>query len=430
MFKQGHLILSYLLLLLVTLPAIADTNERNIPLRTPVKWQDLVAQRQQAFLANPHAREFAKVPLLPQAIPELQSPNEAAPVSGLMVEWWCSSNGQYDLWDEMWMAIIAETVKNNATPYVYLYSYLGDDEATTLATCAQMLQEKENISQVDVVWIQDFNTDAFWIRDYGPFFVEHTGNSTLSIEDTKYYPGRPNDDAQPHDFADRYGYPIHDLNLFYEGGNFLPNGSGLCIASSVLLDANPHYNESEIRNLMKNYLGCEKLSIVQALDDAATGHVDMWLAWADQTTLLVGEYTRKQDPVNHDIIEKNVNEILSQLTVSDKDTPIQIRRVPMPSNCPPEVHYTGNGKFKIPKKAAPKCGHLASDKRVWRTYLNVTFVNETVIVPVYEQDTTYEAKAIGIWEDLGFNVRTVVSDHIAPYQGEIHCITKTIPDPI
>ncbi|MDX1810745.1 MAG: agmatine deiminase family protein, partial [Gammaproteobacteria bacterium] len=295
-----------------------------------------------------------------------------------------------------------------------------------LATCSQMLQEKEGIGSDEVTWIQNFKTDAFWMRDFGPFFVSDTNDETLSIVDAKYYPGRPNDDAQPEDFALRYEYPLEKLDLYYEGGNFLPNGNGLCIASSVLLDANPHY-EKEIPEMMRDYLGCENLVVVQALDDAATGHVDMWLAWADPTTLLVGEYTEQQDKRNHDIIEKNVTDLLSGMTDPVSGDEIQLIRVPMPSNCPPAAHNTGKGDIKIPKKAAPRCGNLASDKRVWRTYLNVTFINDTVIVPVYLQDTTYEAEAIRIWEDQKFNVRKVVSDHIAPYQGEIHCITKTVP---
>jgi len=403
-------------------------SQRQTPNRAQADWREVVQQRQQAYQTNPRAEAFTKRAITSQLLTPLNSHNEASPVSGVITEWWCSSNGVADYWDDMWMALIAETVKTGATAYVYLYSYLGHDDVTTLQACSEMLEAKEGIAMGQVEWIQDFATDAFWLRDFGPFFVSHESTNELSIEDAKYYPGRVFDDAQPKDFANRYNYPISDLDLFYEGGNFLPNGGGICIASSVLLGVNPQYTEQEIAEMFKSELGCDNLTIVQALNDAATGHVDMWLAWANQTTLLVGEYTQKQDPVNHAIIESNITEILSKLVDPKTGEAIQIIRVPMPSNCPPQYAFTGQGEYKIQPKVAPQCGKLPANKRIWRTYLNVTLINDTVVLPVYLQDQTFEAEVIALWQSLGFNVRPVVADHITPYQGQFHCITKTIPD--
>lgn len=414
-------------ILLSTSVAFAES-ARPIHPRAVKPWTDLVAERQGLYKANPNAAMFRRAPLLPleQPLP-LTSYNEADPVQGVITEWWCSSNGNADYWDEMWMAIIGETVKAGATAYVYLYSYLGDDNATTLSVCSQMLEQYEGIAMGEVEWIQDFATDAFWMRDFGPFFVADNSTLELSIEDALYYPGRPFDDAQPKDFAVRYGYPIRDLNVYYEGGNFLPNGGGICVASSVLLAANPQYNETEIRQLFKDRLGCENLAIVQALDDAATGHVDMWLAWADHRTLLVGEYTQQQDAHNRAIIEENVNTILSQLVDPETRQPIKIVRVPMPSNCLPTYAYTGTGEYIFPPKLPPTCGNMPPQKRIWRTYLNVVLVNHTVILPVYIQDREHESEVISLWESLGYKVRAVTADHISPYQGQFHCITKTVP---
>ena len=67
------------------------------------------------------------------------------------------------------------------------------------------------------------------------------------------------------------------------------------------------------------------------------------MAWADQTTLFVGEYTEKQDANNRAIIEENVNQILNHLVDPDTGEPIAVIRVPMPSNCPPGIADTGTG---------------------------------------------------------------------------------------
>lgn len=215
------------------------------------------------------------------------------------------------------------------------------------------------------------------------------------------------------------------FNLYFEGGNVLPNGGGLCIVSSVVLDANPHYTEPEIRDMFRQELGCEDLIIVQALDDSATGHVDMWLAWADRTTLLVGEYGPKQDRVNHNIIEESLATKLEGLIDPQTGEPIGIVRMPMPSNCPPNL----NGRMKYEPPAAPYCPYLPSRFRSWRTYLNVVPVNGKVLMPVYAQDKTYEEDAIDIRTALGFDVVPVKADAITPLAGQLHCITKTLDAP-
>jgi hypothetical protein len=50
-------------------------------------------------------------------------------------------------------------------------------------------------------------------------------------------------------------------------------------------------------------------------------------------------------------------------------------------------------------------------------------------MPVYAQDRRYEAEAIQIWEDLGFEVTPVKADAITPLAGQIHCIMKTLDSP-
>ena len=343
----------------------------------------------------------------------------------MLTEWWCTSTGEPDEFDFMWTSMIGTSVKKGVKAYVYLYSYLGDDDETTFKNCSSILQSKEQLTDKEmelVEWIQDFQTDAMWLRDFGPLFVRDDLND-LSIEDPLYYPGRPLDDAQPKDFAERLHLPISDFNLYFEGGNFLPNGGGICLVSSVVLAVNPHYTEDEIRDMFRQELGCSELVIVRALEDYATGHVDMWLAWADQTTLIVGEYTELQDKLNRSIIEENIKSKLKGLIDPKTGAPIEIVRMPMPSNCPPN-YWNGH-----PKATAPACPGLPPRFRSWRTYLNVLFINDTVVVPVYAQEQNHEAEALSIWEGLGFDVVPVKADMITPLAGQLHCLTKTIDSP-
>lgn len=411
------LALTVALLATTAIAPSAGAGPRDVPPRAAAPWQQEVARIRAEYDANPSHPRFAKrfvAPGFAADVPMRIAANEAATVDAVLVEWWCNSSGTADDWDAMWMAIIANAIETGADAYVYLRSNDGHDEATTLAACKAMLAQATGVDADAPYWIQGFATNAFWMRDFGPLFVRaRAGDRALAIEDPRYYSTRPQDDAQPADFAARIATPISEFPLSYEGGNFLPNGGGLCLASSVVTGRNPQYTLAEIEAMYRDELGCDQVVIVDALQDYATGHVDMWLAWADGDTLLVGEYTEAQDPTNRAIIENNVATKLAGLVDPATGNPIELVRVPMPSNCP------GN-------PAPQSCPSVQGWNRVWRTYLNVLPVNGRVLVPVFDRDDTYEAAALQIWADQGFTVVPVGSDHIITSAGSIHCITKSL----
>lgn len=412
-------------LALLSWPLAAQDTQRPIPPRAEKSWEQVVAERQAAYAANPE--RFA-VPRLAVPAGPVISANEADPIDGLLVNWWCNPFTGPDGADWLWMFTIATALWTGADAHVYLDTwapYPGD----LLAACSGMLHAYMGIPPAAVDWYLGAPSDSFWLRDYGPMFVRDIDDGDLSIEDAWYYPGRPNDDLIPADFAARIGVPVSDFELYFEGGNFLPNGGGLCLTSSVVLDANPHVDEAFIREMFREQLGCVELVIVEALRDAATGHVDMWLAWADHTTLLVGEYRPLQDAVNREIIERNVRKRLTGLTDPETGEPIEIVRIPMPSNCPPEERPGNRDGLESPPLASQWCAHVPASERIWRSYLNVLFLNGTLLLPVYEQDRTYEAEAIATWAGFGFNVIPLEADLIAPYQGEFHCVAKTLDAP-
>eukprot|EP00276_Gloeochaete_wittrockiana_P024231 CAMPEP_0184365960 /NCGR_PEP_ID=MMETSP1089-20130417/151330_1 /TAXON_ID=38269 ORGANISM="Gloeochaete wittrockiana, Strain SAG46.84" /NCGR_SAMPLE_ID=MMETSP1089 /ASSEMBLY_ACC=CAM_ASM_000445 /LENGTH=294 /DNA_ID=CAMNT_0026707375 /DNA_START=64 /DNA_END=944 /DNA_ORIENTATION=- len=104
-------------------------------------------------------------------------------------------------------------------------------------------------AKYNVDWIVVYPTGGpykgEWMRDYGPLFYSKPftkDNPTVrftGVVDAKYYIDRPDDDVVPKTIADLPGYrlpplPYETWDLKYEGGNFLPNGGGLCLASDVV----------------------------------------------------------------------------------------------------------------------------------------------------------------------------------------------------
>jgi len=267
-----------------------------------------------------------------------------------------------------------------------------------------MLQEQTGRDPAGATWFHeqaDHNLDSIWVRDYGPFFVVDE-DSDVRIVDAEYVRyNRYNDDAMPGHFASWWGAPLHDWDFATEGGNFLPNGHGICIVSDTILGLNPQYSTAEIEQLYHDYLGCTELIILPALDDV-TGHVDMWITWLDATTLVVGEYDPADDVYSHQLVETAVTQQLSGLVDPRTGQAIEIVRIPQPDN--------DNGW-------------------VWRNFTNGIWIDDTFIMPSYDGYYAEEGEAVAALAAHGVNVVPVDADVVITSAGAFHCISKTLPDP-
>ncbi len=242
--------------------------------------------------------------------------------------------------------------------------------------------------------------DSVWMRDSGPNPIV-SSDGKYGIVDFRYYPDRYYDDKIPTELGNILSLNVFRPSMDYEGGNFMTNGYGLCMATRGSIWENLPLKDNEIENILKDYMGCEKVVFLKPLSGEGTTHIDMFAKFTSEDTILLGQYEFSQDCINYDILEENYNLLLKTTTVDGK--PLKIIRIPMPDN---------------------------SDG-VWRTYTNSLFINNIALVPVYPQHRTYEAAALNAYKTALGNNWTIIpidSEEIIPDGGAIHCITMTIPD--
>ena len=387
-----------LLAVLAAPPAIARTPHFDRP------WSERVAAAQEAYARDPSAFVHLIQTPPPDAPPTpVVSPNERGHAEGLLLSWDCeSAASQPDRWDQMWLDII-----DAAWDGVHLYLYIhngGYSDASDVARCQEMLEQNTSRDPQDATWFsetQDHRLDSIWIRDYGPFFVLDT-HDEFGVVDADYVRySRDNDDAQPAHFASWWGVPRHRWDFATEGGNFLPNGNGLCLVSDTIEGLNPQYTTADMEQLYHDYLGCTELVILPALDDV-TGHVDMWITWLDATTLVVGEYSASQDAQGRQVIETAVQEQLSGLADPGSGETVEIVRIPMPDN---------------------------DGRSVWRNYTNGIWIDDTFLMPVYDGFSTEQAAAVAAFETHGAGVIPIPADVVITSAGALHCISRTIVRP-
>ncbi len=241
--------------------------------------------------------------------------------------------------------------------------------------------------------------DTMWSRDYGPFVVRHADGSA-AVVDAEYDFTRTSDDLVPAEIARHLQLPLVQVAMRIEGGNLLSNGRGLCIATTELVDINSDrgLGEDAVCEVLRSCFGAKETVLLEPLAGEMTGHVDMFAAFTDADTVVVGSMLPEEDAENAAILDRNAERLARVRTARG---PLRVVRIPMPPH--------GDG--------------------VWRTYTNVIFANGLLLVPVYPGlDEAGRRRAIQAyarllpgWKIVGLDART-----ICELGGALHCISMNL----
>ncbi len=240
-------------------------------------------------------------------------------------------------------------------------------------------------------------TGGVWMRDFGPEFM-YFDDLQLGLVDFDYYgSSRPLDNAFPGAYSDHTGIPAFVPGLSFEGGNFQVDGAGNCFASVHVAEEN---GETEARTVLEQYLGCESVHFIDYIEQEGTHHIDMWMKFVSETTVLVGDYSFEGNETLS--YPDNVNEeILDNVASYLADLGYVVVRIPQPSS------YWNFSQFSY----------------TIRTHTNSTFINGKILVPVYGEAS--DQVALDIYAQVLPTITAVGIDssYIIEFGGAMHCIT-------
>ena len=278
-----------------------------------------------------------------------------------------------------------------------------------------------NISYIEIGW------NSIWVRDYGANSVYVNDVDSLILIDWIYNRPRPLDDVIPDAYAAYLGIDLYSMSanpnrIMNTGGNWMSDGSGQAFASELVLDENdgsgpyalsyPNHTEAALNNLFLQWMGIDSYIKMTVLPYDDIHHIDMHMKIIDEQTLLVGEYPAGISDGPQ--IEANLQYVLDNFTTKF-GTPYDVIRIPQPPST--SGLYPGSGGS-------------------YRTYANQTFVNKTILLPVYREE--YDTIALNILENAmpGYTIVPIDVDNsgmnLISNGGAIHCITHTvgISDPL
>ena len=243
--------------------------------------------------------------------------------------------------------------------------------------------------------------DTFWVRDYGPVFVEQRAGA-LGVVDTQYgCMGRPEDDRVPRVLSSALKLQSMEAVIDLEGGNLLSNGRGLVLSTKLILAENSAIGltEQAVRKVFLDKFGATQLVLLDPLVNEGTGHVDMFAMFTAPNTVLVGAYDSKDDPANAILLDRNA---MALSRVRTPEGPLKVVRIPMPPR----------------------------PDGVWRTYTNGILLNGAVLAPTYDQvDRRLQNKAFEVLRRClpGWRLVPIDASDIIPLGGALHCISLQIP---
>jgi hypothetical protein len=211
----------------------------------------------------------------------------------------------------------------------------------------------------------------------------------------------------------------------------MTDGAGTCFFSNIVYgyEKPMGWTDEDVDVLMREYLGCEQIIVLNPICLDGTGHIDLYAKLLSANSILLGEYppdTRfhGQEYVDNpwNCTDNYINDYQDQednLQILESSTnldgePWNITRIPMPEP------------------------YLDAGYWVYRSYLNSEIFNNYVAMPSYYDpqgsETSadlldMEAAAIQAYETAlpGVQVTAIDADHIIPLAGAIHCIAHEIP---
>ncbi|WP_258104915.1 agmatine/peptidylarginine deiminase [Marinoscillum sp. MHG1-6] len=264
-----------------------------------------------------------------------------------------------------------------------------------------------DLSQIDFF---HHPTNDAWCRDHGPAFV--IKKDEKAIVNWGYnawgekYPPYDLDNQIPGLVADKLGLEVYNPGIVMEGGSVEFNGEGILLTTTACLlnpNRNPHLNQSQIEDYLKNYYGVKEIWWIGdgIVGDDTDGHVDDITRFVNPNTVVTVVEPDEEDE-NHQPLAENL-ELLKKFQMPDSSR-LNVVELPMP-------------------KAV-----IYEDQRLPASYANFYIANKYVVVPTYK-DPKNDPIALEILQSL-FKDRKVVgidSTDIVWGLGSFHCLSQQEP---
>ncbi len=237
--------------------------------------------------------------------------------------------------------------------------------------------------------------DSPWIRDYGPFELLDESGSRRWL-DLGYDATRPLDDLLPEQLGRVSGMVVEHHALMLDGGGMISNGEGHCVMTDTSFIAFSGAQSFELTADALERLGCRVLTVVPALPEEDTGHIDVVAQFLSSSVVAVAQIDEDQRPSDAQILDRTAQ--LLVMGAEHLGQHLRVIRVPL---------FVADG--------------------IYYSYINGTRLRRRFLVPSYVdvpesfEELAYRRLRSGLGDRV--ELTPVVVDELARLGGAIHCVT-------
>jgi agmatine deiminase len=199
------------------------------------------------------------------------------------------------------------------------------------------------------------------------------------------------------------------FNNIIEGGALETNGEVLIITKKSILNENRDSldKQAETEEIFKKYLGIQEILWLESgdlINDDTDSHIDLLVRFANKREILYSDYRTFNTQIDKDVYFslKNMEKELKAWNKKHSNF-YKLIRVPTP------IYHQNNEYFPA-------------------SYLNFIFVNNAIIMPVYDLAT--DINALVIFKKV-FKYRTILQQDSRVFisqGGSFHCLTMQISE--
>jgi agmatine deiminase len=186
-------------------------------------------------------------------------------------------------------------------------------------------------------------TNTWWTRDYGPWFI-FNGNDEQGVVDFTYNRPRPYDDVIPGAYATNQSLPYYFMSLVTAGGNYMTDGQGIAISTTLVWEENPSHTPEEINQTVSDYLGIHTYYVYPDVNGEYIKHIDCWGKYLAPDVIMIRQVPPSDS--QYDEIEAAVDYFESQ--TSCYGTPYNVVRVYTPNDEPYTNSLILDNKVLVP----------------------------------------------------------------------------------
>jgi agmatine/peptidylarginine deiminase len=186
-------------------------------------------------------------------------------------------------------------------------------------------------------------TNTYWTRDYGPWFII-TNTSEQGVVNFTYNRPRPYDNQIPTKYAINQSLPLFNMSLTTAGGNYMTDGQGIAISTTLVWEENSGLSHEEINQTVHDYLGITTYHVVPDVNGEYIKHIDCWGKYLSPDTIMIRQVPSSDS--QFDEIEAAVSYFKNQ--TSCYGTPYHVVRVYTPLDEPYTNSFILNTKVFVP----------------------------------------------------------------------------------